>query len=975
MRAIVSPKLTGTVLLFLAGTLAADPFKELVRPTEALSPDQEGQRLQVPEGFSIGLFAAEPMIHKPVNIAFDERGRLWVTSTAEYPYAAPRERWKDEQGTRIRDSRDAIRILEDTDGDGRADKVTVFADGLNIPTGVLPWRRPGDHAGCIAWSIPNIWYFGDRDGDGVADTRDVLFGPLGWERDVHGNCSSFRLGPDGWIYATHGFNNTSHFEVRPERLAGRKPGDPGTALELHSGNVFRFRPDGSAVEIWSHGQVNPFGLAWDRRGNLYSADCHSAPIYQLLRGAVYPSFGKPHHGLGFGPEMMRHNHDSTGICGIVCIDDGRWGAEWDGSLLIGNVVTSRINANRLHWHGATPEAVEQPDFLISGDPWFRPVDLQFGPDGALYVADFYNRIIGHYEVPLEHPGRDRDRGRIWRIVKNGPPAPLTPPDEETTRILALRRQIENPSDRAAALDALKHGSAPVQKAAAEFFQCHPGEDSLAPLLALARAIPPEDTVLLHTVRLALREHLRQSALLALLDTEHHLIPPDWQSLLMAVPTPHAATWLLAALERGSFIDHPAALAVFLARHLPEDSLPSLIPAFQEIADTPAGQAALLAALHTGLVERGNISIPATWRAHAGRLAEALLETLPTPEWRPMSGPAEMWVNDRRHGPDGAEHDMISSLDRAAHGGEQRTGILRSRTFSLPPRLTFLLCGHRGPPGEDAHGRNLIRLIDATDGKTIASAFPPRNDQATEIVWDLAAHTGREAWIELVDGDNGDAYAWLAAGRFDPPLVSTILSGGEIGKHLAFLAGLLPHTAPAALRDRLQVWLPEPAPPPATAPVTPEQRAALNELIQSRAAAWRRAPGDAARGKAAFAAFCAACHQYGNDGALVAPQLDGIAPRGVERLIEDIVDPHRNVDSHFRLHLVKMKDGRTLAGMLRGKSGAALLLVDASGQESRVAEADIEHDEETGLSLMPAGLGDVIPENQLLDLLAYLGLSP
>ncbi|NJM55995.1 MAG: hypothetical protein HC841_08970 [Verrucomicrobiae bacterium] len=378
---------------------AEDPFQALVRPTEALSPEEERVRLKVPDGFTVQLFAAEPQINKPINLAFDVRGRLWVSSTVEYPFAAPTNRWLDAAGSRVRDSRDAIKIIEDTDGDGRADKVTDFADQLNIPIGVLPYGN-----GCIAWSVPNIWHFEDTDGDGQCDRRTVLFGPLGWEKDVHGNIASLRLAPDGWVYATHGFNNTSRIEVQPHRLNGRAPGDPGTVIEINSGNTFRFRPDGSAVELWAGGQVNPFGMCLDSFGQIYTADCHSDPITQLLRGARYPSFGKPHDGLGFGPVMCPHRHGSTGLCGLIYVDRGVWGADWDETMLLGNVVTSRINRDRVTFTGGTARANEQSDFLVSEDPWFRPVDLQIGPDGALYVADFYNKIIGHYEVPLDHPG-------------------------------------------------------------------------------------------------------------------------------------------------------------------------------------------------------------------------------------------------------------------------------------------------------------------------------------------------------------------------------------------------------------------------------------------------------------------------------------------------------------------------------------------------------------------------------------------
>src|SRR5438128_10053449 len=117
--------------------------------------------------------------------------------------------------------------------------------------------------------------------------------------------------------------------------------------------------------------------------------------------------------------MMTHSHGSTAIDGMLYYADDLWPAEYRDNTFIGNVMTSRINRDRIEFHGSSPRAIEMPDFMSTTDPWFRPVDNQLGPDGALYIADFYNRIIGHYEVPLTHPGRDRERGRIWRVVYKG----------------------------------------------------------------------------------------------------------------------------------------------------------------------------------------------------------------------------------------------------------------------------------------------------------------------------------------------------------------------------------------------------------------------------------------------------------------------------------------------------------------------------------------------------------------------------
>src|SRR5881392_2481231 len=409
---------------------AADPFAENVRPTEALTPEQEQKSFHLPPGFAIQLVAAEPAINKPMNLAFDATGRLWVSTSREYPFPAPPDK----------PARDRIMIFEDFGPDGRARKVTKFADGLNIPIGVYPFRsgestpnpsREGSTAGaravssppgrgqgwggtnptwkCVVWSIPNIWLFEDTDGDGKADKQEKLYGPFGWERDTHGMNSSFTRGVDGWLYATHGYNNNT--DVR---------GRDGHEVKMNSGNTYRIRLDGARIEQNTWGQVNPFGLCFDALGNLYSADCHSEPVYQLLRDGYYPSFGKPHDGLGFAPSMIFHGHGSTAISGIVYYEDDLWPAEFRNNIFTGNVMTSRVNRDAVTFTGSTPLANERPDFVATDDPWFRPVNLQLGPDGALYMADFYNRIIGHYEVPLTHPGRDRERGRIWRIVYRGP---------------------------------------------------------------------------------------------------------------------------------------------------------------------------------------------------------------------------------------------------------------------------------------------------------------------------------------------------------------------------------------------------------------------------------------------------------------------------------------------------------------------------------------------------------------------------
>lgn len=1103
------------LFLLLPALAAAQESKlRLVRETDALAPEQEQAALHAPEGFTVQLFTSEPMINKPVNMAFDGKGRLWVSSTVEYPYSAAKERWADAQGSHVKDSRDAIKILEDTDGDGKADKVTNFADGLNIPTGVLPWHKPEHKDGCIAWSIPNIWYFADTDGDGKADLREVLFGPLGYEKDTHGMCSSFRLGLDGWVYATHGFNNTSHLKAKD-----------GSTLDLHSGNVFRFRPDGSRVELYSAGQVNPFGLCWDRYNNLYSADCHSNPITQLLRGAHYPSFGKPHDGLGYGPNMCEHSHGSTGLCGIIYIDGGVWGPEWDDHIFLGNCVTSKVNHDLVTFTGSTPKANEKPDFITSDDPWFRPVDLQLGPDNALYIADFYNKIIGHYEVALDHPGRDKERGRIWRVVKTDmKPAPsdftsMNPKQiaaelghpNLTRRHLALREvkrrgstewlpeftrifESENfasndkyrsmgdrvpkdfrswspsPSDfnyeglactksdlRSAftlwALSYLgerfaiscvmrglhtggwwvedqydedgrllpdeQHGL--LMSHAAQIIgtsdRLHPWEKwnlgmvfdcrgsaagravtqgllqrpdfldddpswqnftvtNLIKLLRMLADPRPDDGLLrrspdpqyAHALKLLLRDCFSCPHVFTNVMSGERLEPgtadADWFiEILSAVPNADVSRWLAAGYHENNL-----AVLKQIAAHGDMPTVRAVIPRAYNALQLPG-----LTAMHEGFLQSGRALPPEFLQLCAAVVEELLTVENPTGEdWQSLdldSQPSTTspWCLQQRKASDGVQIDVLSSLNTALKGPEKLTGVLRSRLFAAPAKFSFWLCGHQGFPKAEANKKNLVRLVDES-GQELRQAFPPRNDVAQRIEWDLADLKGKSVRFELVDGDNDTAYAWLAAGKFEPAVISTstFSSADARQKQLKTLATILRTTAPVGLRDKLAAFLPK---PPAMAERKPQPE--IDALLKERTSAFANAKPDISKGEALFAANCSVCHSLGGKGGLIGPQLDGIGNRGSARLIEDILDPNRNVDAHFHLHQMKLRDGSTATGFVRGEVGQVTILVDALGNEQRLSKNDIVEDTDLPQSLMPPTFGQTIPAQAFNDLIAWL----
>ncbi|MEO5802579.1 MAG: PVC-type heme-binding CxxCH protein, partial [Verrucomicrobiota bacterium] len=820
---------------------AENPFAEIIRKTEPLKTEQEQKSFHLPPGFEIQLVAAEPDIAKPMNMAFDAKGRLWITQSREYPFPA-------QQGK----GRDAIKILENFDANGRAQKITTFADGLNIPIGLYPYKN-----GVVAYSIPNISYYEDTDGDSRADKTNFLYGPFGFDKDTHGMTSAFRRGYDGWLYACHGFNNTTTIK-----------GTDGQSITMNSGNTYRMRLDGSHVEQFTWGQVNPFGLAFDPLGNLYSADCHSSPIYQLIRGAHYPSFGKPDDGLGFAPTMMDHSHGSTAIGGIVFYADEKFPKEFRKNFFIGNVMTCRINRDSIIENGATWRAKEEPDFLSSDDPWFRPVDIQLAPDGSIYVADFYNRIIGHYEVPLDNPGRDRERGRIWRIVytgkmsreerkgseekKSSSQPSRTSRDTKfliselasaniTRRMLAMNeltdrigkpaisplqkilRSSTNSFQKAHALWALQRlggldekilaravkddslevrvhfmrilgessewnstrqqilqtglrdNEPLVSRASAEALGLHPDFENIRPLLDARRKIQKEDTHFLHTLRIALRNQLLPKANFKKI-AGSELSEADSRAIAdvsVGVTNAAAADFYLRHVQKFSETrEKLASYLRYIARY-GESGMEELAKFTEtKLADDLDFQLALFKSIQEGSAQRGN-KLAQPIRDWGTRLAKQLLVSIDEKslDWRnsPIKGDTtNPWIFQIRESSDGDKTSQF--FCSFPPGGEKLTGILRSRPFTIPASLGFFIAGHDGSPEKPPMKKNLIRLRDVETQKIIASTPPPRNDIAQPFTWNLADYVGKKGALEIVDGNGGHSFAWLAVGRFNPQVV-------------------------------------------------------------------------------------------------------------------------------------------------------------------------------------------------------------
>lgn len=991
-----------------------------IAPTEALTPEQERASFKLPPGFEAQLVASEPDIQKPMQMAFDARGRLWVTTSRHYPFAEP----DDKKAT------DKLYVLSDFGPQGKAGKVQIFAENLNIPIGVLPLP---DGQSCIVSSVGRILKLTDTNADGRADTTEVLFQGFG-TRDTHGMYNSFLLLPDGWVYACHGFANES-----------RVRGKDGHEVHMQSGHTFRFRPDGSRIEVLTRGQVNPFGMTIDPWMNLYTADCHSKPITQLIRGAYYDSFGKPHDGLGYGPHATKHDHGSTALCGLAWYDDDHFPAQYRGAMFLGNVVTNRINWDTITWQGSTPVAVEQPDFLVSTDPWFRPVDIQLGPDGALYVSDFYNRIIGHYEVDLKHPLRDKDRGRIWRIVYKGvgneQPTLRVPPenlanlgDKElsaelihpniTIRMLAaneftrravakqdvpeldmdtIRTALSQPErggilagflamaseqagvatqemyngvithakdpnngvriehftglvirglvqreswgegERALVKDCVQSfTNARLLRAAVDGYTAHPHSENIPVLVDILRKTSVEDTHLRHAARIALRNSLAteeaQTRLPDLLKgpLADAALGKMYDDVFLGIPTKQAGWWYTGRLQAGT-LDPAVKERAFeqIGRYGTDEHR---IAALTHLAQLPdmAQQLPLARSLARGAQASG-VRL---------RLPEALAQQITT-------GLAD--ASDAR-----VVHALELAQALRTVPADTTLGLVRDAKRSEPVRITALTALETGPrPALVATCCELLR-----DPLTPASL----KERAAPIV----AATGKGPDLQVLQDTLKEAPYKLAVA------IATGLAGKPEGAEILFTSVKAGHASPRILQEKVVVdRLRASRIPNANARIReltaglPSVEARIQQLIAERAAGFKATKPQPALGKKLYATHCAACHQIAGEGGKVGPNLDGIGNRGLERLLEDTLDPNRNVDAAFRATTLNLVDGRTLTGLLTREEGEVLVLADAEGKEQRIPKGDVESRRLTAMSPMPGNIAEKLTPQEYYELLGYL----
>ncbi len=958
--------------------------------TEIPTPDPVAEKamMQIVDGAAVNLFAANPDFGKPTQINFDCDGGLWIASSNIYPQIEPGE---------IAD--DKIVVLRDTDGDGVSDSRTIFADGLLIPTGVLP---DGPHAAYIADSTQLV-YMTDTDHDGRADTREILLSGFGTE-DTHHLIHTLRFGPDGCVY----FNQSIYIHSRVDTPLGTRT--------LDGGGIWRYRPTTRRLEVFCKGFINPWGHVFDPAGESFVTDgAFFEGINYAFPDAVFvTSPGATRWLKGMNPGSPKH-------CGLEILSGTHVPPEWSGSL-----VTSDFRSHRVCRFEIKPSASgylsrQQPEIITTPHVAFRPIDARMGPDGALYVADWYNPIIQHGEVDFRDERRDRSSGRIWRVSFPGRELDPWPNVSDATidELLGLltdpslsvaqfaRQELWNrvATNRVQTLAAMKAwASEDAASRTNEYLWLIEvaGSPMAEELLAIASGF---DDIEPARKRTALRSLWRNRLSLPTDAPERNLIE---QFVLSKTTDDDPRVRLEAVVAAGQVSGSDVAIAVLDAtRKDMDDNLDFAI--WQSIRSLDEK------------VDDGSIVQRIGWSDRADQLAYAV-SAIATPAAAEV---ATKMIETQTV--DAALVRAVAAAGDAGQLGRVAKTLLKNESTrsieSLRPLLDRTAVDGTVPAGV---GELLASLVKSPDDVDLAMATMATTWKISQLEPAITAAIGSTedavlaeqliAALGTFQSDSADA-ALAELVKADDIATRIAATRTIVGRRPIVAAqsavALLQNDQAADAASTLIVdmigrkgmpWqLSKAMEKPGVSIPTDVARGLLrsvrsaggNQAIENAIriagklddASWKLSPelvarltskvhaqGSAAAGEAIYrrdALQCIACHAIGSAGGLVGPNLISIGGASqIDYIIESLIAPSEKLKEGYSTLMVVTDEGQVVSGIVIGKTDQALRLRLADGKEVQIDVESIVQ-EKPGKSLMPEGLVDALTEDELVDLVTFL----
>jgi putative membrane-bound dehydrogenase-like protein len=949
-----------------------------------LPAEEAARTMKLPPGFTATVFAAEPEIRNPIACAWDPRGRLWVVEN--YTYA---ERPKRFDLT----LRDRVVILEDADHDGRAEKRRVFSDTLQRLTSI-EFGRGGVWLMCP----PQLLFVPDADGDDVPDgePRVVLDGFTIADGGYHNLANGLNWGPDGWLYGRCGHSCPGSLGV---------PGTPAEQRVPIRGGIWRFHPGREVVEVLTHGTTNPWGFDWDRHGEGFFVNTVTGHLWHLIPGAhladsnpspnpaVYERLDTIadhwHFDRGSGwKKSIAEAADAFGgghaHVGMMIYQADQWPAAWRDRLFTLNLHGRRANVEQLDREGSGYVGRHQPDAFFSADPFFRGIEITTGPDGSAFILDYSDTGECH-----ESTGIHRASGRIFKI-SHGKPAKPDLGDLARVTAEGVERLLEHPNAWfPRQLRKLEIPGGPVDPDPSpsgstvdrlrRLSQLYTGRQ-LPRARLLQLLADPDEHVRATAVRYLLDEfpldtitgplaHFQQCRDTALIDELIRLARRD--------PSPFVRLVLASSLQRIAPREREA-LAAALVAHA-GDAGDRALPPMVWYGIIPLGDRDPLALVRVATVCQWPDTLRWIARYLAGRVGtdggplaallaaagesqrEAVLHGIgeALKGWRKAPEPAS-WDSFAATFTRPADQQRVRQLS-AVFGDARALDGLRETALdgraAVEPRAAALrtLIDHR-PADLRAICESLLETpgLGATAARGLALFDDPAIGRKLVRNWRTFGVAERAAVLETL----------VSRASFATSLLEEVAAGNIARADLsAFHARQIRSLNDPGLTKQLaDVW------------GDPREAGGDRKKViagfKARLTKAELAKADLARGRTLYQATCAACHQLYGEGGTLGPDLTGTGRANLDYLLENTLDPGAVVSDGFRLHLVTLKDGRVLSGIVAGQSERTLTL-RLSGQETTVARAEIARQEVSPLSMMPEGLLLGYQADQVRDLMAYL----
>ncbi|WP_373514718.1 c-type cytochrome [Persicitalea sp.] len=970
--------------------------------TSQLTPPQKALAgFRYPDDLKLELVLAEPAIHQPLDISFDHRGRMWVVQYNQYPYPEGVKVTGVDHHLRLTFDKvpapppqgvkgaDKITFFEDTNGDGNYDKATDAITGLNITTGVVLGRGK-------IWvlSPPYLLAYPDSNGDGLPDGKsgdaspEVHLEGFGLE-DTHAVANNLRWGPDGWLYGAQGSTTTANVSSSVTKN-----------VKFLGQGIWRYHPDTQIFELFAEGGGNTFDVEIDEKGRVFSGDNGADRGFYYKQGGYYKkNWGK--HGpltnpysFGYLPSMLLEGDKRRFTHAWIKYDGGSLPARYQGDVIAINPLQSYLQLTRLERHGSTFKYFDEARILETDDHWFRPVDIKTGPDGAVYIADWYDSRLSHVDP------RDtwhKSSGRIYRLVNKSTPAKVPAfdlsiySDEQLIALLSHR----NKWFRQQALQQFGERKNPVTvaKLLPLLQSKNDGQLALEVLWAIHLSGGFTDEVAGHALRHA-DPFVRMWGVRLLGDKR--------------VVSPKIAGELARLAEREDYSEVRSQLAASAKRLPAKDALPiirGLLSHEEDVDDTENPLLiwwALEAKTDTGrgevlslfedraiwqnkIVQQGLLSRvmqrfvmdkkPENLKAAARLLALAPNETSAKPllnglqeglrgqninelppyllkalqPYQHLFGDAPQALALRQ----GKSEVLKQVLNTIADPGapiQERLSYIRilgeiNQPDAIPQLLKVAQSAESSGAIKQAALQSLQRYDNPDIGQQIIQAYPDKLRADPDVrLAALQLFASRAAWTQQL---LTAIESTRQISRTDVPI--------QVVNQLKLLNDPTITTSVNRLWTGAQL---------ATSSAKREQIQKIVKVLQTKS-------GSTDAGRSIYQIKCGSCHKLFTEGGDLGPDLTGYDRRNVDELLLNIVDPNAGIREGYVNYRVKTRDGRTLAGTMQAQSGNTITLKPFGSKEITLSKNQISEMQPQTTSLMPERLLDGMSEQEVRDLFAYI----